>query len=173
MAQPLYRQYLSQARRLARIDPTRPKQGNLRRAVSTAYYALFHFFIDQSSRFLVGTAGDRERIRRTLARAYVHAEMAAAAKSFRGGTLPAAISRSVGTLTISTELRVLAACFLDAQDKRHLADYDLAVTFLRDDVIDLIENIEQAVHDWLPTRSDPASQLFLTSLLVWERIRSR
>ena len=33
---------LEQARHLANREPKRPKQASLRRAVSTAYYALFH-----------------------------------------------------------------------------------------------------------------------------------
>jgi hypothetical protein len=33
---------LEQARHLANREPRRPKQASLRRAVSTAYYALFH-----------------------------------------------------------------------------------------------------------------------------------
>lgn len=171
--QPLYRQFLSQARRLARTDPRRPRQGNLRRAVSAAYYGIFHFLIDQSSRFLVGSTGQRERFRKATARAYVHGEMAAAAKTFRGGALPAAIQRSVGPLTVPGELRDLASRFLDAQDERHLADYDLSATFLRRDVIGLIGNIEQAIAEWNRVRSHPASQFFLIGLLVWERIRRR
>jgi hypothetical protein len=39
---------LQQARQLAQIDPRRPKQANLRRAVSAAYYALFHEVIDRA-----------------------------------------------------------------------------------------------------------------------------
>jgi hypothetical protein len=38
----LHADLLEQAGNLARLDPTRPKQVNLRRAVSSAYYALFH-----------------------------------------------------------------------------------------------------------------------------------
>src|SRR5262245_16524514 len=94
--QPLNRQYPKQPRRLARLDPRRPQQGNLRRAVSTAYYALFHFLVDRSSRSFVGTTGVREQFRRMLARAYGHGEMASAGKTFRGGTLPATISRVMG-----------------------------------------------------------------------------
>lgn len=58
MAEPLHGQLLSQARRLARLDPTRPRQGNVRRAVSTAYYGLFRFLIDGACRSIVGTAHD-------------------------------------------------------------------------------------------------------------------
>ena len=36
---------LKQAIQLARNESRKPKQASLRRAVSTAYYALFHFLI--------------------------------------------------------------------------------------------------------------------------------
>ncbi len=39
---PLAQDLLEQARHLANREPKRPKQASLRRAVSRAYYALFH-----------------------------------------------------------------------------------------------------------------------------------
>jgi len=38
----LHADLLDQAEQLAQLDPRRPKQANLRRSVSSAYYALFH-----------------------------------------------------------------------------------------------------------------------------------
>jgi uncharacterized protein (UPF0332 family) len=38
----LHDDLLAQAEHLARVDKKKPKQANLRRAVSAAYYALFH-----------------------------------------------------------------------------------------------------------------------------------
>ncbi len=38
----LHADLLDPAEQLAQLDPRRPKQANLRRAVSSAYYALFH-----------------------------------------------------------------------------------------------------------------------------------
>ena len=45
--------YLEQARHLATRERTRPKQASLRRAVSVAYYALFHLLCDEASNVLV------------------------------------------------------------------------------------------------------------------------
>ncbi|HQZ68834.1 MAG TPA: hypothetical protein PLY87_27290 [Planctomycetaceae bacterium] len=40
---------LQQAESLARLDQRgAPRQANLRRAVSSTYYALFHFLVDES-----------------------------------------------------------------------------------------------------------------------------
>jgi uncharacterized protein (UPF0332 family) len=39
---------LNQAKELSLLDSKKPKQANLRRSVSTAYYALFHLLIDEA-----------------------------------------------------------------------------------------------------------------------------
>jgi len=39
---------LEQSYDLAHKEPANPKQASLRRAVSTAYYALFHLLIDEA-----------------------------------------------------------------------------------------------------------------------------
>jgi hypothetical protein len=49
----VYKDLLEQAVRLAKLDAKRPKQANLRRAISSAYYALFQLN-------LPGNAGDRD-----------------------------------------------------------------------------------------------------------------
>src|SRR5258708_37751118 len=61
---------LQQAYDLANKEPTNPKQASLRRAVSTAYYALFHLLIDEAvSKWAI------ERQRSILARTFEHGKM--------------------------------------------------------------------------------------------------
>ncbi len=173
MAQALSRQLLEQARRLALLDPRRPQQVNLRRAVSAAYYGLFHFLIEEANRFLLGTTGPRAGLRDLLARAFAHTEMASAARTFGGGTLPAALSRRLGAPPISQPLRVLADTFVEAQDRRHLADYDPGASFNRATVLAFIDVVEQAIAGWPAIRDDLSAELFLIALLVWNRIRDK
>jgi len=45
----LAKDLLDQANRLARSEKSKPKQASLRRAVSTAYYALFHLLIAEAT----------------------------------------------------------------------------------------------------------------------------
>jgi hypothetical protein len=173
MAQPLSRQLLVQARRLARFDPRRPGQANLRRAVSTGYYALFHFLIEETMRFLLGTTAARAGLRNVLARAFTHAEMAAAAKTFAGSSLPPLLSRRLGAPALPPGLRLLARTFLRAQEMRHAADYDPGESFNRNEVLIFIDDIEQTIAGWSAVRTDPAAEFFLLSLLVWNRIRDK
>ncbi len=169
----LHEQLLEQARHLATRDTRRPQQANLRRAVSTAYYALFHFLVDRASRFLVGTSGDRELFRKALSRTFSHSEMASACKAFAGGTLPSAMLQRLGAVTIPPELRGLAETFCEAQDQRHLADYELAESFRRSDVLSLIDDVGQKMEDWATIESESGTRLFLVSILVWDRLKRR
>jgi hypothetical protein len=61
---------LDQAYHLANLERGDPKQASLRRAVSTAYYALFHLLIDEA----VGNWGV-PRHRSILARTFDHGKM--------------------------------------------------------------------------------------------------
>src|SRR5579863_4007092 len=63
---------LEQARHLANREPKRPRQASLRRAVSAAYYALFHLLTTETAKNWK-RASDRARI----ARIFDHAQMRA------------------------------------------------------------------------------------------------
>jgi hypothetical protein len=72
----LHSELLEQARHLATREHRRPKQASLRRAVSAAYYALFHLLTDESTRSLIsGNGADRHELRQALRRSFVHADM--------------------------------------------------------------------------------------------------
>jgi hypothetical protein len=49
----LHSDLIEQAQHLAKREPNRPRQASLRRAVSTAYYALFHMLISDAALKLV------------------------------------------------------------------------------------------------------------------------
>jgi hypothetical protein len=87
------RDLLGQAEHLVELDPKRPKQANLRRAVSSAYYALFHLLVEEAAASLVV---DRD-LRRLVRRAFDHAEMKDAAKAFGSASLPKSIAAVAGT----------------------------------------------------------------------------
>ena len=66
---------ISQARMLANLEAGRPKQASVRRSVSTAYYGLFHFLIEESTSLVVGAAHADVKNRQLVGRAFVHAKM--------------------------------------------------------------------------------------------------
>lgn len=122
----VYRDLLEQAIRLAKLDARRPKQANLRRAISSAYYALFHMLVDEACRAQIGAHHNQARFRQVLGRAFTHGTMKDACKSFGGGTLKKSVAKGLpATFTIPPEIRNLANIFVDVQETRHVADYDL------------------------------------------------
>jgi hypothetical protein len=50
---------IATARKLAKASPQKPRQADLKRAVSTAYYALFHALAKDAADMLVGVGPSR------------------------------------------------------------------------------------------------------------------
>ena len=98
---------LEQANHLAYRESDNPKQASLRRAVSTAYFALFHLLIDEA----VSQWGV-ERHRGMLGRTFEHGRMKAVChdlcKDFQSGSPK-----------ISAELNTVAQAFIKLQQSRH------------------------------------------------------
>jgi len=69
---------LEQAQHLARREPKRPRQASLRRAISTAYYALFHLLISEAI-----LSWKRVEDRDDLARMFEHTNMKTACANKR------------------------------------------------------------------------------------------
>lgn len=169
----LHEDLLDQASQLSAIDPLRPRQANLRRAVSSAYYALFHFVIARASAELVGAAFHRRELRHLISRLFDHAEMKSACASFGGGTLPVAVTRTLGPLPVPEPVRDLAKTFVMAQDFRHQADYDLAGTFSRTEVAQFVKRIRQDMNSFDQMPASDAKSLFLIALMTWDKVKRR
>ena len=62
--------------------------------------------------------------------------MKEACKSFGGGTLKKGVAKGLPAgFAIPAEIRDLAETFVELQERRHLADYDLTERFKRSDVL--------------------------------------
>jgi hypothetical protein len=104
---------LKQAYHLANKERKNPTQASLRRAVSTAYYALFHLLIEEAAR---NWAIARQRS--ILERTFDHGKMKGICEDhvkafFIGGAPPDGLP-----------LKNVAQIFSGLQQKRHTADYD-------------------------------------------------
>jgi hypothetical protein len=56
----------------------------IRRSISTSYYAIFHFLLEQAGQLLVGTHNDLRKRRRILARTFTHGGIKTALDKVRG-----------------------------------------------------------------------------------------
>ena len=161
----LARDLLEQAHHLANREPRRPRQASRRRAVSSAYYALFHLLVDEATR-LISEPALRGSIGRTLA----HEEMKQACVAFAAGGLPSQV-QSLGVTAVSRELRFVAQTFKDLQQQRHEADYNTDRIFVRHEVLNFVQSVEQAFQEWQTIRSTLEARVYLASLMFWKRWR--
>jgi uncharacterized protein (UPF0332 family) len=163
-----------QARELATRDPGRPRQVSLSRAVSSAYYALFHALIDEACRLMFGSRHDEAAYRQILGRAFAHGTMKHACLSFAGGTLRAGVAKGLpGSFTIAPEIRRLAETFIALQDQRHLADYDGTERFNRSEVLLLVRRADTNLESFLVFPQTAEKKFFLLCLLTWTTLAGR
>jgi uncharacterized protein (UPF0332 family) len=176
---------LEQARHLQKLDLKKPKQANLRRAVSSAYYSLFHLLIDEATQLVVATNHKSEPLRLLTARCFEHGTMKSACLGFTEAT-PRTILRPMWTKlgldkpksqrdANAAKLTDVAEAFARLQAERHRADYDLGNNFTRAEVEGLIERAEQARADWRDLRSRDAelAHFFAMGLLCWKMWQNR
>jgi cytochrome P450 len=150
-------QLLLAAKRLGR---GKGRQGKLpgariRRSISTSYYALFHFLIDEAGRRLLGANGNLLRRRRVFARVFTHRGMKTALDKVKGRTVEQSVEdflRPPGvvsdTVAAPAFARNLADVFSDAQSKRHSADYDLNMPMSERDAKLLRTRVDRAIRNW-------------------------
>jgi uncharacterized protein (UPF0332 family) len=159
---------LAQAKQLATKEPQKPKQASLRRSVSTAYYALFHLLIDAACRFLIaGRTAHRSHLRNQLARAFTHGHMKGASLRYSHAQYPPWLSTAAGA--VQPELARVADAFVDLQQARHEADYDLSRAFTKTETMAIMRQVEAAFDDWKAVEGSPQAEAYLVALLLAER----
>jgi hypothetical protein len=82
---------------------------------------------------------------------------------------PAGLATLTGGLPLPPRLQTLATAFVELQQARHEADYNVAARFTRVEAEDLIGLARQAFNDWQSIRTNEAAQLYLSALLLWRR----
>ena len=128
----------------------------MNRAVSTAYYALFHTLARLCADTIAGTGKTRSNTAwlqtyRALAHGFAKNACAQAHKK-----------------SFSAEIVRFADAFVELQRLRHDADYDPTKTFKRSDVLLQIERAERAVLD-MRTAPRPDLRAFVALVLLPER----
>lgn len=98
----------------------------VRRSVSTTYYALFHFLLEQVGKRIVGTSNDLRIRRRILVRTITHRGAKVALDKIKGPAIDSSVADFFKPGAVAPLFaRDLARAFSDAQAKRLDADYDL------------------------------------------------
>ena len=128
----------------------------MRRAVSAAYYALFHLLTSEA-------AGNWKNINQQVrfARMFDHGKMkSASSKISNRKALP-----DPALVTIFDNLKLVADNFVTLQQQRHSADYDNSKIWSRTQVFEAIIQAQDAMKAWMIIRSDGMAQDFLFDFL--------
>ena len=119
--------------------------------MSASYYALFHLLVDAAARRLV-SGSDRKALRDCLGRAFDHGVMKRVARQFAERTVSPRLSPGLNGLPLQDEIVRVAAAFVDLQQHRHEADYDVGRRFTRLEVLNIVSDAERAFVDWRAVR---------------------
>ena len=113
----------------------RPRQADLRRAVSAAYYALFHALAHCGADMLAGSSSAR-RNQAGWQRIY---------RSLEHGITRSRLNNQGGMNGFPREIQEFGRLFVDLQLQRHRADYDPTASFDRATVIQLVAEAERHI----------------------------
>lgn len=157
---------LAVARQLANSHADLPVQASLRRALSTAYYALFHLLISEAVSACTDPA-----LQQVLARTFDHGPMKQASERKRRDQSNEFQRRRAAGLDFSPDDRLCAVAeiFVEAQRVRHDADYNLLRMWSRDDVNGLLVKVAAAFDHWAAVRETPEARAYLASMLARDR----
>ena len=150
---------LTLAGRLANPARQYPKQASLRRSISTAYYALFHFLVRESVKGWNGT----DAARAGLERRFEHAKMKSVSRDVANDKW---LGWSTPAPKVPPELRSVARAFVLMQEARHLADYDNAKEWTRIEAREMVAEVHRALENWATIWTHPAANEYLLSLLI-------
>ena len=153
---------LEVAQHLSKLDSENPRQACLRRAASTAYYALFHLLITEAT-----SNWKHTELRSELGRLFGHGKMKTASEKKRA-ELQASFKKNPlqsPDLMIFKHLLTVTDVFIQVQQRREEADYDTGKVWNQTDVLTQIAAVRTAFESWRAIREEPVAQAYLVSLL--------
>ena len=122
------------ARRLAESSGAQPTQADLRRAVSTAYYALFHCLAGTGADLLAGSSESPEW--HQVYRALEH------------GKARSACQQQAVMRTFTEEVRTFGDTFIGLQKVRQQADYAHGGEYSKPDVLDTVNTVQEVISEF-------------------------
>jgi uncharacterized protein (UPF0332 family) len=153
---------LDLAKLLVGLDPPHATQASLRRAVSTAYYALFHLLISEAT-----ANWEEAEFRHELGRVFEHGKMKAASSDLRN-RLARELANSAPTASdydSKAKLLCVTNAFVELQQQRNQADYNTAYQWSHADVVSHVKDAALAFEAWQQIRREKIAQGYLVSML--------
>jgi hypothetical protein len=125
------------------VGQGQPRNTDLRRAISTAYYALFHAITRAAAEHALPGAPEAEK--NTFTRHVNHAAIRQVCGWINGKEPPQAVEATVARLRGNARISAVAATFVALHQAREDADYNHEADITRPTTLGLIRRSETAV----------------------------
>jgi hypothetical protein len=122
-----------------------PRQADLRRAISNAYYAIFHAVATQAADDFARRTQRQTPRYGLIYRSIDHSSLRRLCEDVIKTTLPAKYSRYQPMGGFGPDLAAVATAIVDLQEKRHLADYDPLFRAVMSDSISAVATARAAL----------------------------
>jgi hypothetical protein len=158
-----------QADALIRPSPAGPpRQVNLRRAISAAYYGIFHAAVTAATDLFIGAVHRGTKQYGLVYRSVDHRWLRELCEQAQKQTLPGRFSAYAPQSGFGSDIAAFATAVIELQEKRHRADCDPLIRVNSADAILAVTTARAALARL--QQADPASrQAFLTFLLFRPR----
>lgn len=134
---------LTLAHTLAHQSPS--NDAVLRRAISTAYYALFHTILVMAADELIGSAHRVTAAYGLVYRGFAHARMKTVCEGINKNQLGPKYAQALHCQIVHQDIRDFADLFVGLQQRRHDADYNPHFTAVVSDAISAHDDAQTAI----------------------------
>jgi hypothetical protein len=152
-----------------------PRPAALRRAVSAAYYAVFHELVHTAVRQSIGTDSTHVNDRQAASRWYSHQDVRVVSGWVRAQARGERIPKKVQILLDlpPPDLVAFTEAVNDLQEARIVADYEYAVDVTVEDTRDILRIARSALARLADLPRDRVTENYLTLLLGGPRLPER
>jgi hypothetical protein len=157
-----------QADGLAGSGVGRPRQVDIRRAISASYYGLFHAVTTAAADQVIGQNNRSQPRYGLVYRSIDHNRLRELCKDVQKLTLPEKYRRYAPQGGFGADIRTFAIAVVELQEKRHTADYDPMAQMKQSDAIVSTGTARAALTRFQSANSDER-MIFLTLLLFEPR----
>lgn len=141
-----------------------PRQTDLRRAVSSAYYALFHAVLLATADLVVGQARRNSPIYALVYRTPDHRSIKRIFGQILSNSLPVRLQSCVPEGGFGPDMTAFARAFVELQEKRERSDYDPLYRITASEAALTVGTSRVALEHWLSVPREQRDTILLLCL---------
>jgi uncharacterized protein (UPF0332 family) len=155
-----------QAERLTSLRPGRPREADVRRAISTAYYGLFHPILTEAADLYVGSTNRNTGRYGLVYRSVNHDWLRDLCREVQKPTLTNRFKPYAPSNGFGPNIAEFAIAACELQQKRHAADYNVMIRMDRSDAAVAIKTARAALVRF--NKATESSRVAFLSLLLFQ-----